>query len=282
MLVLFFAGHFGLKLRANLAATVMKLAIYQVDAFTSQRFGGNPAAVCPLEDWLTDAQMQAIAAENNLAETAFFIPNGREFDLRWFTPTVEVDLCGHATLATAHVILNELGHPDNYLHFHSRSGLLKVHRKDHLLELDFPATPPAPAPAPEGLVEGLGLAPREVLRSKFDYLCVYGSAEEVLALAPDFRRLAQVPARGVIATAPGHDCAFVSRFFAPASGIDEDPVTGSAHCALVPYWASVLGKHKLHARQVSRRGGELWCDLAGDRVRMAGDCVRYLRGEIWV
>jgi PhzF family phenazine biosynthesis protein len=258
------------------------IAIYQVDAFTDQLFGGNPAAVCPLDVWLPEAQMQAIAAENNLAETAFFIPRGREFDLRWFTPTVEVDLCGHATLATAHVILNELGHPDNFVHFHSRSGLLKVHRRNHLLELDFPATPPTPAPTPDGLVLALGQPPREVLRTKFDYCCVYDTAEEVLALAPDFGLLKKLGGRGIIATAPGADCDFVSRFFAPAAGIDEDPVTGSAHCALVPYWAEVLGHHKLHARQVSQRGGELWCDLAGDRVKMAGASVLYLRGEILV
>jgi len=260
----------------------MNLAIYQIDAFTSHVFGGNPAAVCPLASWLPDAQLQAIAAENNLAETAFFAPRGREFDIRWFTPAVEVDLCGHATLATAHLILNELGHPDNFVHFHSRSGLLKVHRRDHLLELDFPSTPPAPTPVPERLIEALGLAPREVLRSKFDYLCVYADQAEVMSLSPDFGVMKKVPTRGIIATAAGTNCAFVSRFFAPLAGIDEDPVTGSAHCALVPYWAAVLGKHKLHARQVSKRGGELWCDLAGDRVKMAGQSVLYLRGEITI
>jgi PhzF family phenazine biosynthesis protein len=262
---------------------MITLPIYQIDAFTSEVFGGNPAAVCPLAEWLPEALMQRIAAENNLAETAFFVPQGPEFGIRWFTPEIEVDLCGHATLATAHVILNELGWPTPHLHFHSKSGLLKVYRRGHLLELDFPATPPQVAPAPAHLLEGLGGHPAQILRSKFDYLAVFATEAEVLALQPDFRLLGKVTTRGIMATAPGTDCDFVSRFFAPAAGINEDPVTGSAHCALVPYWAEKLGKKQLYARQLSKRRGELWCELApNDRVKMAGDTVLYLKGEIKV
>ncbi|MCU0448845.1 MAG: PhzF family phenazine biosynthesis protein [Bernardetiaceae bacterium] len=261
---------------------MITLPIYQVDAFASRLFGGNPAAVCPLAEWLPDDLMQQIAAENNLAETAFFVPQGRDFGIRWFTPELEVDLCGHATLATAHVILNELGWPESYLHFHSKSGLLKVHRKDQLLELDFPATPPQEAPAPAHLLEGLGARPVYLLRSKFDYLAVYATEAEVLALRPDFGQLGQVATRGIIVSAPGTNCDFVSRFFGPGAGINEDPVTGSAHCALVPYWAERLGKKRLHAWQLSKRRGELWCELAHDRVKMAGNTVLYLQGEIKV
>jgi len=257
----------------------MKIPIYQVDAFTSTLFGGNPAAVCPLEAWLPDAILQNIAAENNLSETAFTIPRGGGFDLRWFTPTLEVDLCGHATLATALVMFQELNFAGNIIEFNSRSGPLRVTRQGELLTLDFPVKPAEPCAMPEALVRGLGCAPAEVAKSQ-DYLAVFQTAAEVRALRPDFAVLKTLKARGIIATAPGEDCDFVSRFFAPASGIDEDPVTGSAHCTLMPYWAERLGRTKLFARQVSARGGELFCELAGDRVLIGGKAVLYLRGEI--
>jgi len=256
-----------------------QLPIYQIDAFTNKIFGGNPAAVCPLEEWLPEAVMQAIAAENNLAETAFFVPKGREFEIRWFTPEVEVDLCGHATLAAAYVVLNELGCPDDYVHFHSKSGLLKVYRKNDLLELDFPSRPPRPAEYPPELISGLGAVPQYILRSR-DYVCVYETAEEVVALKPHFEELAKLDVLGIIATAPGTDADFVSRFFAPSAGINEDPVTGSAHSTLIPYWADRLGKHKMFARQISKRGGELFCELHGERVRIGGYAALYLKGEI--
>lgn len=258
---------------------MQRIPIYQIDAFTRKVFGGNPAAVCPLEEWLPEAVMQAIAAENNLAETAFFVPRGREFEIRWFTPEVEVDLCGHATLAAAYVILNELGSPNNYVHFHSQSGLLKVYRKHDYLELDFPSRPPQPAEYPPGLIAGLGATPQHILRSR-DYVCVYETVEEVAALEPRFEELAKLDVLGIIATAPGTDADFVSRFFAPGAGVNEDPVTGSAHSTLIPYWAERLGKQKMFARQISKRGGELFCELHGERVRIGGYAVPYLKGEI--
>lgn len=256
-----------------------RIPIYQIDAFTDRVFHGNPAAVCPLEEWLPDEVMQAVAAENNLAETAFFVPHGRDFRIRWFTPKVEVDLCGHATLAAAYVILYELGSPDNYVHFHSQSGLLKVYRKNDYLELDFPSRPPRPAEYPPGLIAALGAMPQHILRAR-DYLCVYESEAEVAALQPQWDELAKLDALGVIVTAPGDSSDFVSRFFAPGAGIPEDPVTGSAHSTLIPYWAERLGKHKMRARQISKRGGELFCDLHGDRVRIGGKAVLYMSGEI--
>jgi len=259
----------------------MQLPIYQVDAFASAVFKGNPAAVCPLDAWLPDATMQAIAAENNLAETAFFVPEGEDYGLRWFTPAIEVDLCGHATLASAHVIFDRLKPGRDVVSFSTRSGVLTVTRAGDRLALDFPAQPPAPCTPPDDLGAALGGAPLEILGS-VDYMAVFGSAAEVRALAPDFRRLARLDRRGVIATAPGSDCDFVSRFFAPRAGIDEDPVTGSAHCALIPYWARRLGKDRLFARQISARGGELDCALRGDRVTIAGRAVLYLEGTIRV
>ncbi|HEV2691871.1 MAG TPA: PhzF family phenazine biosynthesis protein [Verrucomicrobiae bacterium] len=257
----------------------MKIPCYIVDAFTGRQFRGNPAAVCPLETWLPDATMQSIAAENNLSETAFTVPRGNGFDLRWFTPTVEVDLCGHATLATALVMFQERQFSGDTIEFHSRSGVLHVSREGDILTLDFPALPALPCAMPEALVRGLGTAPAEIYQSQ-DYLAVFNTADEVRALRPDFVMLKTLKTRGVIATAPGEDCDFVSRFFAPPAGIDEDPVTGSAHCTLMPYWVSRLGRTKLFARQISARGGELFCDLQGDRVRIGGKAVLYLRGEI--
>ena len=263
----------------------MELKIYQVDAFTDRTFGGNPAAVVPLREWLPDATMQAIALENNLSETAFFVPRDREnpgggFDLRWFTPLVEVDLCGHATLGTAWVLFNRLGHAAEAATFHTRSGPLTVTRDGDRLVMDFPAQPPEPAEI--GDVAGaLGVEPEAVLAAPYA-LAVLDSEETVRAVRPDFRRVAGLDIPELIVTAPGTDCDFVSRFFAPTGGIDEDPVTGSAHCILIPYWAGRLGKTEMFARQVSARGGALWCALRGDRVSIAGNAAPYLEGTIAV
>lgn len=257
----------------------MKLAIYQVDAFTDRMFGGNPAAVCPLDTWLPDQVLQGIAAENNLAETAFFVRSGTAFDLRWFTPTVEVDLCGHATLASAHVLFECQGLDMPEILFNTKSGELRVSRKGNLLALNFPARPGAQATAPAALLEGLGGNPEAILASR-DYMVVYRTEQEIRGLAPEFQKLKTLDRFAVIATAPGTDCDFVSRFFAPAQGIPEDPVTGSAHCTLTPYWAQRLGKPKLHARQISNRGGELFCELKGDRVEIAGHATLYMQGSI--
>ncbi|MCX6623107.1 MAG: PhzF family phenazine biosynthesis protein [Acidobacteria bacterium] len=255
------------------------IPLYQVDAFTSRLFGGNPAAVCPLEEWLDDATLQAIASENNLAETAFFVERNGRYHLRWLTPEVEVDLCGHATLASAFVILNYLRPGLDEVVFDTQSGELVVRRQGDLLAMDFPARPPVPVASNEDLLRGLKLEPKEVLAAR-DYCIVYESEEQVRSLAPDMALLAQLDRFAVIVTAPGTDCDFVSRFFAPAQGIAEDPVTGSAHCTLIPYWSRRLGRTELHARQVSRRGGELFCRDRGDRVTIAGHAVLYLKGGI--
>jgi PhzF family phenazine biosynthesis protein len=264
-----------------LRAPTMILSYYEVSAFTTNPFGGNPAGVCPLDSWLPDAVLQNIAANNNLAETAFTVLRGNDFELRWFTPTVEIDLCGHATLAAASVLFAEHGWPGDEIRFHSRSGLLKVSRDQNLLTLDFPARPPQPVGAPEALIQGLGTAPQEVFKAR-DYLVVYASEAEVRALKPDFAALKTLDCLGIIATAPGTDADFVSRFFAPGAGVNEDPVTGSAHCTLIPFWAQRLDKTRLFARQVSQRGGELSCELVGERVRIGGRAVHYLRGEIQI
>ncbi len=257
----------------------MKIPCYHVDAFANAVFRGNPAAVCPLAAWLPDATLQNIAAENNLSETAFLVARGREFDLRWFTPTMEVDLCGHATLAAAFILFHERGINSDAIHFHSRSGRLTVARERDVITLDFPSRPARPAAAAEALVRGLGAGPDEVLQAR-DYLAVFASAAAVRALQPDFAILKTLDCLGIIATAPGNDCDFVSRFFAPAAGINEDPVTGSAHCTLIPYWSRRLGKPDLRARQISARGGELICRNAGERVFIGGRATIYLRGEI--
>ena len=259
----------------------MKIPIYQVDAFTNERFKGNPAAVCPLDSWLPDAVMQNIAQENNLAETAFIVPIGNEIEIRWFTPTVEVDLCGHATLASAYVLFHELGFAGDQINFVShRSGPLSVTKNGAVLALNFPldTLTELPVQAEHGI--GLSRAPRQVFKGKTDYLFVYHSEAEILALQPDFEALKAHPVRGIIVTAPGEATDFVSRFFGPACGVNEDPVTGSAHTSLTPYWASVLGKTELTARQVSQRTGDLTCKLLGERVEIAGKAVLYLRGEI--
>jgi predicted PhzF superfamily epimerase YddE/YHI9 len=267
--------------RRESATKTMRLPIYQVDAFTEKLFGGNPAAICPLQAWLPDATMQAIAAENNLAETAFFVREGGDYAVRWFTPAVEVDLCGHATLASAHIIFHFLEPQRQSVTFRTqRAGNLTVERREGELVMDFPARPASPAQAPPGLISALGGEPREVLRAR-DHLAVYGSAAEVAALKPDFTALGKVDCFAVIATAPAaNGVDFVSRFFAPGQGIDEDPATGSSHCTLVPYWAKRLGKSELQARQISPRGGALSCTLDGDRVRIGGRAVLYLQGQI--
>ena len=234
----------------------MKFPYYEVSAFTTNPFGGNPAGVCPLDAWLPDSVLQNIAANNNLAETVFTVPSGDDFELRWFTPTIEMDLCGHATLAAAFVLFNEQKLDSKEVRFHTRSGLLTVSRDKELLTLDFPSRPAVPCIASDVLIRGLGATPKEVLKSR-DYLAVFNSEAEVRALRPEFAALKTLDCLGIIATALGTDCDFVSRFFAPGAGVDEDPVTGSAHCTLIPFWAERFGKTKMFARQVSLRGGEL-------------------------
>ena len=263
----------------------MRLPLFQIDAFAERVFQGNPAAVCPLEAWLPEALMQAIAAENNLSETAFCVPEGESYGLSWFTPLKEIDLCGHATLATAHVLFEHLGFAGAEIVFSTRSGALRVTRAGDRLAMDFPAKAVEPCAAPAALIEGLGRMPLEVYGGR-DYLAVFADAAEVRALTPDPRRLAELDRHGVIVTAPGGaedgDVDFVSRFFVPKFGVDEDPVTGSAHCSLTPFWAARLGKATLEARQVSRRGGRLQCTLAGERVILRGRAVTYMAATIEV
>jgi PhzF family phenazine biosynthesis protein len=259
----------------------MRIPIYQIDAFTGKLFSGNPAAVCPLESWLDDETMQAIGAENNLSETAFFVPKEDRYELRWFTPKVEVNLCGHATLATSFVLFSELGYNESEVRFETRSGTLVVRKEFDLLYLDFPARIPKAVDSPPELVAALGKEPVEVLKS-VDYLCVYESEDDVLDVSPDFSVLNRLDSGRAIITAPGMRSDFVSRFFAPGAGINEDPVTGAAHCTLVPYWSRRLSKPVLHALQVSARGGEIFCEDKGERVSLAGRAVRYMKGEIEV
>jgi PhzF family phenazine biosynthesis protein len=261
----------------------LELPIYQVDAFSQSAFAGNPAAVCPLSEWLPDETLQAIAAENNLSETAFFVTDNGSRRLRWFTPGCEVDLCGHATLATAHILFEELKVAEDRVAFQTKSGELTVQKRGDKLVLDFPARDPGPIEADPRLVTALGgPKPVEILAAR-DYLIRYENAEQVLGLTPDMEALKQVDRFGFIVTAPGTDCDFVSRFFAPAKGVPEDPVTGSAHCSLVPYWARVLGKTTLHAKQVSRRGGELFCRLTEhNRVEIGGYATLFLKGTIQI
>lgn len=257
----------------------MQIPIYQVDAFSSTLFAGNPAAVCPLESWLPDDLLQSIAAENNLAETAFFVRDPKGYQLRWFTPNVEVDLCGHATLASAFIILTRLTPSESKVRFQTKSGELVVTRNDGLLSMNFPSRPPGECEVSPGLLEAVGGEPAEVLAAR-DYLILFRTEKEVRALRPNMQLLCDIDRFAVIVTAPGERSDFVSRFFAPAKGVPEDPVTGSAHCTLIPYWAKRLGKTKLHARQVSQRGGELWCEDHGDRVQMSGSAVCFLEGTI--
>jgi len=260
---------------------MMQLPLYQVDAFAAAPFTGNPAAVVPLEHWLDDTLMQAIALENNLSETAFFVPEGEAFRIRWFTPAAEVELCGHATLATAWVLFNEFGHRPETIRFVSRSGPLGVTRAGDWLTLDFPAQPPAPVARLELLERGLGRPPVELLAAE-DYLAVFEGAADVAALRPDFGLLARLDRRGVIATAPDTDHDFVVRFFAPSLAVPEDPVTGSAFTQLGPFWAHRLGRRRLRARQISARGGEVLCETRGGRVLISGRAAAYLSGTITV
>lgn len=259
----------------------MKLNIYQVDAFSDTVFGGNPAAVVPLASWPDDALMQAISMENNLSETAFFIPQEDGYGLRWFTPVKEVELCGHATLATAHVIFDVLGHSRPTITFHTRSGALAVERQGKLLRMNFPASPPQRCETPELLVQALGIRPLEVWAAD-DYLAVFEDEEVIRKLSPDHSLLSKLDRRGVIVTAPGREHDYVSRFFAPKYGIPEDPVTGSAHCSLAPYWAGRQGKHSLNARQLSKRGGIIHCEMQGERVLLSGYAILFLQGEIFL
>ena len=261
----------------------MKLPYFEVAAFTSRPFGGNPAGVCLLEKPLPDALLASIAAENNLAETAFVVPREGGFEIRWFTPArYEIDLCGHATLASGHVLVRHRNFQEDAIRFYSpRSGALGVAREDDRLVLDFPVRTLEPSAISDELVAALGAKPRELFQGR-DYFAVFASAAEILALEPDYDRLKQLPNEGVIVTAPGDDCDFVSRFFVPKHGIEEDQVTGSTHCNLIPFWAERLGRNKLFARQLSQRGGELFCELKGDRVGIGGHALTYLTGEIEV
>jgi PhzF family phenazine biosynthesis protein len=259
----------------------MKIDIYQVDAFASRLFEGNPAAVCPLEAWLPDEVMQSIAAENNLSETAFFVPDGERYAIRWFTPITEVDLCGHATLASAFVLFNRPCFDGTRVEFISKSGVLPVSRDGDLLVMDFPAQPPETCSAPNEIIEAFGAAPSECLEAA-DYVVIFENAGQVRTADPNLEILKSLDRRGVIISAAAEEYDFVARFFAPNAGIAEDPVTGSAYTQLVPYWASKTGRTSFRAKQLSSRGGELFCELVGDRVRIAGKAIQYLQGSIEV
>lgn len=259
-------------------SNTISLPIYVVDAFTNTLFGGNPAAVCPLDTWLSTETMQQLAAENNLSETAFFVQRSDgDFDIRWFTPELEIDLAGHPTLATAFVIFNELGYTNSIINFHCQSGKLVVEKKGDLMEMNFPARMPVACEVPENLLKGFNIHPKEVLRSR-DYFLVYETEEDVKNAVADFTLLNQVETLGIIITAKGNEADFVSRFFVPNSVIGEDPVTGSAHATLIPYWANKLQKNELKAVQLSKRKGDLWCGFHGERVTIAGTCVLYSKG----
>jgi PhzF family phenazine biosynthesis protein len=261
----------------------MNLNIYQIDAFADKPFSGNPAAVVPLEKWMDDNCLQKIGNENNLAETAFIVPKGKNYEIRWFTPTIEVDLCGHATLAAAYVIFNILEFGRKKVTFHTRkSGDLTVTKLNDLIELDFPTDiiNPEDALVPVDLLLGIGKQPLIAFKGKTDYLLIFEKQSDIESITPDFNRLARVKGRGVIVSAPGDDVDFVSRFFAPQSGVNEDPVTGSAHTTLVPYWYGQTGKTALLAKQLSVRGGTLFCEYHGNRVKIAGKAWLYLQGQI--
>lgn len=261
----------------------MKVKIYQVDAFTDTLFSGNPAAVCPLkEHWLADATMQKIAFENNLAETAFFIRKDNRYHIRWFTPSLEVDLCGHATLASAHVLFNHEQYDGSVIEFSSRSGILTVKKESGFLTMDFPADTIGKTNMTEGIMACFDLQPQELYKGKTDYLLVYENEEQIRNIRCNLARIAQIKARGIIITAPGNNCDLVSRFFAPQSGVDEDPVTGSAHTTLTPYWSRRFNKIELRAVQLSKRGGYLICRNKGERVEISGKAVTYMTGEIIV
>jgi len=258
-----------------------KIKLFQVDAFADRLFAGNPAAVCPLDEWLPEEIMQSVAAENNLAETAFIVPKEDYFEIRWFTPAVEVDLCGHATLASAYVLFNCLGYEKPEIVFHSRnSGILKVSKTNDTLFLDFPADTLENSHNSKLMAVCIGMVPQEVYRGKTDYIAVVGSENEVKNMKPDLKAIAALDARGLIVTAKGDDVDFVSRFFGPRVGVDEDPVTGSAHTSLTPLWSKKLGKKEMKAKQLSKRGGSLACVDNGERILIGGKAKLYLTGEI--
>ena len=257
------------------------LTIYQVDAFTSKLFGGNPAAICPLQTWLPEETMQKLAAENNLSETAFFVKENDNYHLRWFTPEFEIDLCGHATLASAFVLFNHLNYAQEVIKFRTKSGILEVRKKEGLFELNFPSRMPQLCEVPEALLKGVNFPPAKVLKSR-DYFLVYEDEAVIKQILPDFNYLNQLNTVGVIVTAASKEVDFVSRFFVPNSVIGEDPVTGSAHCNLIPYWSKELGKTTLTAKQLSKREGELFCEDKGDHVAIAGNAVLYLKGEYYI
>lgn len=257
----------------------MRLDLYQIDAFTDRLFGGNPAAVVPLREWIDDELMQNIAMENNLSETVFFVPEDEDYRIRWFTPAAEIKLCGHATLASAYVLFEILGYKRKRICFHSLSGALYVEKHERGYAMDFPALSPEPVPIPHGLGDALGMQPVEVLAKDY-LLAVFDNEQDVLDIAPDFNLLARLPPNGVIVTAPGGKVDFVSRFFAPKLGVNEDPVTGSAHCHLAPFWARRLRKSELHARQLSKRGGALTCLVEAERVTLIGRAARFMSGAI--
>jgi PhzF family phenazine biosynthesis protein len=259
----------------------VKIRQYQIDAFATRVFEGNPAAVCPLDAWLADTLLQSIAEENNLSETAFFVPSTTGFHLRWFTPVAEVDLCGHATLAAAFVLFEILGHAAENIVFETRSGDLVVAKQDGLFAMDFPAQPPHPCDVPVALAAGLGKRPIEVLAAD-DYIAVFETEADIRDIVPDHAELRKLALRGVAVTARGTDSDFVSRFFAPKFGIAEDPVTGSSHCELAPYWQARLGKSVLLARQLSKRGGQVRCEVKGERVTLSGAAVKFMEAEIFV
>ena len=262
----------------------MNLSIYQVDAFTKKPLSGNPAAVCPLTEWLADDLMLKIAAENNLSETAFFIKRNDDYEIRWFTPTIEINLCGHATLATSYVIFNCLNLEEKRIKFYSaRSGDLSVEKQGDVLVLDFPKYDLSDGEIPESLARAVGKMPKQFWETQGNMaMLLFETEDDILNLQPDMSALSRLPYDEVIVTAKGTDADFVSRLFAPRIGIAEDPVTGATHCSLIPYWAEKLGKEKLYARQLSARGGELFCELNGDRVKIGGNAALYLKGEIYV
>ena len=260
----------------------MEIRIYQIDAFAERVFTGNPAAVCPLNAWLPDSVMQSIAMENNLAETAFYVYEKEGLRIRWFTPTVEVDLCGHATLATAFVLFHHEKYSGDKIVFNSRSGPLTVTRSGDRLTLNFPVDVLREVAALPELEKGLGLAPLKTFKGKTDYMLVFENESQIKNMQPDFKQIAQVEARGIIVTAPGDHVDFVSRFFGPQSGGDEDPVTGSAHTSLTPYWADILKKNTFEAMQLSKREGKLHCTLKGDRVEITGEGKTFMTGKIFI
>ena len=258
---------------------MMNIKIYQVDAFAEHLFEGNPAAVCPLQHWINDALLQKIAAENNLSETAFFVPCDGGFELRWFTPAEEVDLCGHATLATAHVLFKHLGFKEKQITFFTKSGDLQVYKVDIGYQMNFPVSMPLITEPPKKLIDGLGIAPQEILKA-YDYIVVLANENEVRSLTPEFSKWHDLDARGVVVTAKGNQADFVGRCFFPDLNINEDPVTGSAFCEMAPYWGTKLNREKLHGRQLSIRGGNVHCILKADRVFLTGNAVDYMSGEI--